>query len=241
MKVLTVIQARTGSSRLPGKVLMKINEKSILEYIVEFLKLSKFTDQIIIATTTLPDDDRIEVLAKKLSIDCFRGSDSDVLKRFYECSKFFNGEIIVRITADDPLIDVDILDSVIKSCIETKFDLVSTGITPSFPYGYFIEAFPFSVLKKLHESNLDLSLREHVTLYIKKHPDKFKIKEVLSTKEFERPNWRLSIDYMEDFELISKIMSNLYKPGSFVKYESIVKFLDSNKESLKINRGKNEV
>jgi len=236
MNILLIVQARLGSTRLPKKVLLKINHKTILEYIIEFLKLSKFPDKIIVATTDISEDDEIEDLCKRLSIDCFRGSSSDVLKRYYECAKFYNGDIIVRITADDPLIDIDILDNVIQTCIDTKFDLISTGIHPSFPHGYFIEAFPFSVLEQLHQNQHDDQSREHVTYHIKQNSELFKIKEISPGKGLERPDWRLTIDYIEDFELVSKIIHELYQPGYFIKYEHVIKFLDENKELIRHNQ-----
>ena len=122
MHVISIIQARIGSTRLPGKVMMKINNKPILQHIVEFLRHSQFIDQIVIATSTESEDDTIFELANSLSVKCFRGSSHDVLERYYECAKCYNGELVVRITADNPLIDPDLVDQVIQICQKTNCD-----------------------------------------------------------------------------------------------------------------------
>ena len=236
LKVLTIIQARMGSTRLPNKVLMEINGKPILEIIIEFLKLSKLTDQIIVATTELLQDDKIEELCKCLKIKCFRGSSNDVLQRFSDCAKLYEGDLIVRITADDPLIDVDLLDKVIQTCKKTKCDFASTAINSGYPLGYFIEAVTQSTLEWLNKTQRDLLSREHVTYYIKQNLNSFIVQNIRSSDSLSRPNWRLSIDYPEDFSLMSKIFEKLYKKNSFIKYVDVVNFLDNNLDLLKINQ-----
>lgn len=236
MKVLTVIQARMGSTRLPGKVLMKINGKPILELIIEFLKLSKLNNQIIVATTNLQQDNKIEELCKKLKIECFRGSPNDVLKRYYDCAQLYKGDLIVRITADDPLIDSELVDQVIQTCKETKCDFASTVIMPGYPIGYFIEAVTYSTLEWLALTQKDPLSREHVTYYIKQNLNSFNVQKIIPPDNLSRPNWRLTVDYEEDFSLMSKIFEKLYKVNSFIKYTSVVELLDNNLELLQINQ-----
>ena len=236
MKVLSIIQARMESARLPGKVLMKIQGKSILEHIVDFLKYSELTDRIIVATTKLPQDDKIEELLNGIGIDCYRGSSEDVVGRFYECAKFFKGDLIVRLTADDPLVDPLLVDEVIKLCKKTGCDYASNLLPRTFPYGYSSgEALTFNILKKLHETEKDPLGREHVTRHILQHPDLYDIKNVLAPPGLERPHWRLTVDYMEDFQLMSEIFSRLYNPNSFIEYRSLVELLDANEHLLEIN------
>ena len=225
-----------GSTRLPKKVLMKINEKPILELIIEFLNLSKLNDQIIVATTELSQDDPIEELCKCLKIECFRGSSNDVLQRFSNCAQLYKGDIIVRITADDPLIDIELFDKVIQLCKETKSDFVSTAIDSGYPFGYFIEAITQPTLEWLNKTQKDSLSREHVTHYIKKNLNSFITQTIISDDNLSRPNWRLSIDYEEDFYLVSKIFEKLYKKNSFIKYIDVVNFLDNNQDLLKINQ-----
>jgi len=229
------VQARTGSTRLPGKVLMPIRGKPILEHIIEFLEHSKLTDRIIVATTNLTEDDKIEELSKTLGIDCYRGNPTDVLERYYECARLFNGDLIVRITADNPLIDPTVVDEVIQICKETRCNYASNMIHQTYPLGYLVEAITFDTLKKINDTQKDPLSREHVTYHIRQNPSLYDIKEVFAPSELARPNWRLTVDNMEDFYLISEIFSRLYEHGSIIKYQDVVELLDKNKDLLKIN------
>lgn len=236
MKVLAIVQARLDSTRLPGKVLLLIQGKPILEHIIDFLKYSRLIDQIIVATTNLPQDDKIEQLTKHLGIACYRGSSTNVLERYYECAKSFKGDLIVRITSDNPLIDPSLIDEVIRICKETQCDYATNYLRPSYPVGYSTcEVFTFEVLRKLYETQQDPLSKEHVTYAIKQNPRLYKIRELLAPSTLARPGWRLTVDYKEDFRLISEIFGHLYKTGSFIRYESVVHLLDTNPSLLKIN------
>jgi spore coat polysaccharide biosynthesis protein SpsF len=236
MTNLIIIQARMGSSRLPGKVLMELEGKSILEHIINFLKFSKLTDKIIVATTTLKEDDAIEHLCTQLHIDYFRGSSDDVLNRFYECAKLFKGEIIVRITCDNPLIDPSLVDEAINICKNENCDYVSNMINETFPLGYLVEVLKFDILKKNNDEQHDDLIREHVTRHIRMNPDMYKIGEFSAPKDQQRPEWRLTIDYKNDYQLMKKIFKNLYDPQQFISYSNVINFLDNNLELLKINK-----
>lgn len=236
MKVLAIIQARTDSSRLPKKVLLKINNKTIIEYIVDFLKHSKLIDEIVIATTTLHTDDEIEELAKQIGIHCFRGSSDDVLNRYYECAKSFYGDLIVRVTADDPIIDPYLVDEIISLCKKTKCDYVSTVLHQTFPFGFTAcEVFPFSVLELMNSQLKDDMSREHVTYHIRQNPSLYNTREICAEPSLARPNWRLSIDHPEDFQLVSEILSKLIHINDVITYASLVAFLDNNKQLSEIN------
>ncbi len=235
-KIACIIQARTGSSRFPNKVMMKIENKTILEHIINFLKFSKLTNQIIIATTNLPEDDVIESVGIQNNVDVFRGSDIDVLSRYFFCAKKFNVDIIVRITADNPLIDPTLVDKIINEIQTGKFDYVSNMIIQTFPLGYLVEAFTFQILKEIQDKLTDIENREHVTPYLRKNKGDYRIKNILASKGLERNKWRLTLDHKEDFELLEIIFKKIYKPDNYIAYESVVKFLDSNKNLLKINQ-----
>lgn len=235
MKVLIIIQARMGSSRLPGKVLMILHGKPMLEHMVDFLRHSKLTDQIVVATTILSQDNKIEELCKTLGVDCFRGSSEDVLKRYYDCAKLFKGDLIVRIAADDPLVDPTLVDEVIRVCKETKCDYASNILHRTHALGYLVEGFTFSTLKKLHETQKDPLSREGVTYHIEQNPHLYDVREVPAPSDISRPMWRLTVDYLEDFKLMSEIFLRLYKPNSYMTYRSVVNLLDKNKDLLKIN------
>ena len=215
---------------------MKIKDKPILQHIVGSLEYCKKVDQIIVATSTLRADDQIEKLCSKMKVKCFRGSSSNVLKRYYDCAKKFHGDIIVRITGDNPLIDPTIVDKAISLLIKKKFDYVSNMIHQSFPIGYLVEVFTFSTLKRMFECHIDNQSKEHVTFQLRKNPKEFKIGEFFAPKNKQRPNWRLTIDYLDDLNLIKKIYLKLYNPNSFIKYNDVFNFLENNPKLLEINK-----
>jgi len=235
MVVLIIIQARMSSQRLSGKILMNLEGKPVLEHIINFLRFSKLHDKIIVATTREPGDDKVQELCTKLHVDCFRGSEENVLNRYYECAELFKGNLIVRITADNPLIDPTLVDNVIKVCKDSDCDYASNMINQTYPLGYLVEVMTFSTLKKIHNNQHDLLSREHVTYHIRKYPHLYSVKQIETSSSLARPKWRLTFDYPEDFKLISEIFSKLYKPNSYIAYESVVKYLDKNKHLLKIN------
>jgi len=237
LKVILIIQARCASSRLPNKVLTPIGKKPLLSYIIDFIKFSKLIDEIIVATTTNNEDDEIEKLCQKKNVECFRGSDLDALDRYYECAKFYKGDIVVRMTGDNPLVDPNIIDNIIKIFKENNYDYVSNTIQKTFPIGFSsCEVFTFSILKKLHENQKDPMSREHITWHIRKNPHLYRIKEFLAPEHLQRPLWRLTVDYKEDLDLMSEIFLRLYKPNSYIRYEDVVELLDKNNNLLIINK-----
>lgn len=239
---VAIIQARTNSTRLPNKVLKTINGKYVLQHIIEFLQLSKSVDKIVVATTDHIDDDPIESLLKQLNISCFRGSSSDVLKRYYDCAKLYGADIVLRVTADDPLIDPTIIDDLIKKCQNSEVDYVTSTFPCTFPLGFTAcEAFPFSILEKLHNTALDPMSREHVTFHILENIDMFKIISITSEPELARPDWRLTIDSLDDFLLIQKIFSEMNIDKKIFSYAKLVEFIDNNLDLLKINNSHKNV
>ena len=234
--VIIILAARMTSKRLPGKTLKKLHGKPMLEHIVDFLKFCKNTDKIIVATSNEKEDDRIEELCKNMQCICFRGSKNDVLERYYECAKKYKANFIVRLTADNPLVDPSLVDSGIEMCIKNNFDYVTNMIHHTFPMGaYPIEIMTMKLLEENHLFQKDQLTREHVTYQIRKNYKKYKIGEVFAPERLQREQWRLTVDYIEDFQLIEKIFSKLYKTGQYIKYEEVVDFLAKNHELLKIN------
>jgi len=236
MSVVAIIQARVGSSRLPGKSIRDLNGKPMLSYVIEFLKFCKHCDKIVVATSSLRQDDEIESICNDLGIDCFRGEHENVLSRYYLCSKQNNASIIIRITADDPLIDPELLDNAITLCRNTNCDYVTNMLHHTFPYGIPIEVIKFEVLEENYKQfSNDPLVAEHVTYHIRKNPQIYNIQEIFAPSGLERKDWRVTVDYIEDFHLIEKIFSKLYKSGSYIKYTTLVEFLDNHPELLQIN------
>jgi len=213
----------------------QLQGKPMVEHIIDFLKFSKELDEIIVATTTLPEEEKIIELAKKLNVKYFCGSSQDVLDRYYQCAKLFKCDVIVRITSDNPLIDPRIVDEAIRVFKESNSDYVSNMINQTYPLGYLVEVISFETLEQNHKNQKDSHTREHVVTHIRNNPNLYKIKEIFASKELTRPEWRLTVDYAEDFKLISEIFSKLYKSNSYIPYENVVEYLDKNKHLLKIN------
>jgi spore coat polysaccharide biosynthesis protein SpsF len=203
-----IIQARMGSIRLPGKVMELLDDKNpSLYYTINQLKNSLNVDKIIVATTKLNEDDVIEKISKNNKIDCFRGSSENVLERFYECAKKFQIETIVRITADCPLIDPKIVDSIIQIFNSGKYDYVHNMKPRTFPDGLDTEIFSFKILEEAHKNAKLPSEKEHVTPYFRNNKDKFRIKNVINKKNMSSHRWTL--DYQEDLDLIRNIVKEI--------------------------------
>ncbi len=202
-----IIQARMGSSRLPGKIMKKINgDTPMLKFQLDQLEFSKNIDQIIIATTTLEPDNLIVDFCKKNNLECFRGESKDVLDRYYRCAKKFKLSIIVRITSDNPLIDPTIVDHVISRFIDSDYDYMSTLVKKS-PLGFTVEVFTFQAIERAWREAKLPSEHEHVTPYFYNNPDKFKIESVSQEKDLS--HIRCTVDTEYDFKLIEKIISKI--------------------------------
>lgn len=203
-----IIQARTGSSRLPDKAMKLLDEKhSILHYVISQLQYSKLLDDIVIATTDLEEDDIIVKFAQENGFKYFRGSEKDVLDRHYQCAKKFTFSTIVRIPSDKPLIDPQIVDKVVKVFTTSEYDYVSNFLHYTFPYGTEVEVFSFEALEKAWNLARLPSEREHVTPYIYNHKDKFKIFNVINSEDLSYLRWE--VDREKDFELVKIIVERI--------------------------------
>ncbi|RXM78527.1 acylneuraminate cytidylyltransferase [Clostridium tetani] len=235
MKVVCIVQARVGSTRLPGKVLRKICGKTVLEHNIERLRRIKNIDEIVIATTVLEKDNPIVEEAKRLNVKYFRGSEEDVLSRYYYAAKENNADVVVRVTSDCPLIDSEVSEKIIQYYLDNKeiYDYVSNTIERTYPRGLDTEVFSFSILKKTFiETKKDYE-REHVTPYIYQNVDKFRIEQYKNDIDYSKYRWTL--DTKEDFQVIKKIYENLYTGNKMFDFNSILKFISENPYIAKIN------
>lgn len=235
MKVAAIIQARMGSTRLPGKVLKKVLGKTLLEYQIERVKRAKAIDEIIIATTTKESDDQIVQLCQQLSIPYYRGSEEDVLSRYYEAATKFNVDVVVRLTSDCPIIDPNVIDKVVEHYLENKdrYDYVSNTLTRTYPRGLDTEVMSYEVLKRVHEEAKELVYREHVTAYIYHHPDQFRLCNVSNEKDESKHRW--TVDTEEDFILIKNILETLYSINPLFTLEDVIRILQDKPEWAEIN------
>lgn len=224
-----------GSSRLPGKVLKKIQNRPILDYVVKQVGFAKKIEHIVIATTTDQIDDVIEDFCTKQNISHFRGKEKDVLDRYYECAKKFGFQIIVRITSDNPLIDPEIIDKCVNKYEKNNCDYLSTEHPPTFPQGYAVEVFSFKALENAWKNANKPSEREHVTPYFYNNPEVFSLKNFQYEKNLS--NIRCTLDRENDLVFIEKIISCIQKqPILLTDLLAMIskdpKLLDINKDNV---------
>jgi glutamate-1-semialdehyde aminotransferase/spore coat polysaccharide biosynthesis protein SpsF (cytidylyltransferase family) len=229
--ILAIIQARYNSKRLPGKVVKKINNKTILEILIKRLLKSKYITQIVVACSKDKNDKAIIDVCKKLGINYFAGSENDVLGRFYRTAIKFQSKYIVRITGDCPLIDSEVVDRVIASFFSKNFDYATNANPPTFPDGFDIEIFKFSVLKESYLKAKKIFQREHVTPYIINNK-KFKKFNLKNTQDYSF--LRLTLDEKEDFILIEKVIKN-FKKNIYFNLKNILQLYKKNKKLFLIN------
>lgn len=229
--IVIIIQARIDSRRFPRKVLQNIEGKPMLWHIINRVK--EMNLGIVIATTKRKIDNPIVAIAKESSIRCFRGSVNDVLDRYYKAALKFGAKIIVRITADSPLIDPNISSKVVDKFLTGNFDYVSTD-NNSFPKGLDTECFSFKVLKEAWQKAKLKSEREHVTPYIWKNPDRFRIGLIYNRNNSGKP-LRLIVDYKDDLVLIRAIYSKLHKENKIFKMNEIIDVIKKDPRLIEIN------
>ena len=230
MKIICVIQARMNSKRLRGKVLLKLQNKPVLNHIIDRVKQSKYIDSVIVATTYKPEDLKIVKLCKKLSIKYYRGKVNDVLSRYYYVGKKYSADAILRVTADCPLIDPKIIDKICRGFINNNFD--SYGLIGNFPDGLDCTVYKFASLKKAYLYATKKSDREHVGTYIDNNPKKFRVGglKLFNKKKY----YRWTLDQKEDYIFIKKIYENLYNNKIFYTND-VLNFIKNNPKIESIN------
>jgi spore coat polysaccharide biosynthesis protein SpsF len=227
IKTVLITQARTGSTRLPGKVLMEVNNTPLLKIHLDRLSKSRNVDKIIVATTRNEEDDIIERIGKEWGYEVYRGSENDVLDRYYQTVKNLNPKWIVRVTSDCPLIDPILVDKVIEITKAENKDYGSNVIDETFPDGQDVEVFKFSALEKAWNEANKLSEREHVTPFIRNNSD-LKSGNLFSAISYKNKTdyskIRMTVDEQKDYELINKIITDLGSEQSWLYYtEYIIK------------------
>ncbi len=233
MKTIVIIQARTGSTRLPNKVLLDLEGKTVIQRVYERTCSIKAIDEIIIATTTLHQDDTLAELCKRIGISVYRGSEDDVLDRYYQVSKLYRADAIVRITSDCPLIDPREVEKVIDKFKKGRFDYVSNTHPPMLPDGLDASIGTFTAYEKSWQEAKLKSEREHVTQYIRKHPEIFKISSVTYKVDYSHHRW--TIDKQEDYEFISRIYEKLGEKNLYGYLKDVLAILEENPDLKRLN------
>jgi spore coat polysaccharide biosynthesis protein SpsF len=237
-KVGAIIQARMGSTRLPGKVLKEVDGEALLGYMVNRVRQSKLVDSIIIATSTLERDEVIEDFCIKHSIDYFKGSESDVLQRYYDCASLYNLDVVVRLTADCPLVDPSIIDECVDHFLKNdEIDYFANAYPTSqskYPDGSDVEVFSFDTLEKANEIEDSLTGREHVTPCICQNKDTF-LTGILNNIE-DWSEYRYTVDHPEDFEIVSFLIKKIKSDKIKGTTSEIVGILDRNPDVREKNK-----
>ena len=235
-RIVTSIQVRMNSERLPGKVLRKINGVPLLGYLIERLKMSKYIDEIIVAMPDTLENKPIINFCNNEKLNYFVGSENDVLNRMTGSLNSMNANIGVEVYGDCPLIDPKIVDYVIEEFIneEGTFDFIGNDLSTSFPPGMEVEVFKIDALMKANKLAADHSIREHGTLFIRQNPEIFKIKNVTAPKKWHSPELEIEVDTEQDFYVIKKILENFDYDLKF-SLEDIIQFLLKNPEITEKN------
>lgn len=238
MKIVAIIQARMGSTRLPGKVMKQLGDRTVLAHVIFRVRACPLVDEVVVATTTSSTDDVIVAEAEKWGTKWFRGSEEDVLARYYWAVKAYNADLVVRVTSDCPLFDPEVLSQMLEYFATElpqglEMDYLSNTLNRSYPRGLDAEIFTFETLEKVFNKARLPYEREHVTPYIYEHPEQFSLHNQTWDEDLSAYRWTL--DTPEDWQLISAIYSALYEEGKIFTTEQVLTLLEERPELELIN------
>jgi len=215
MRTVAIIQARMGSTRLPGKMMLPLADEQVLTHDIRRVSAADHVDEVTVATSEKTADDIIHRYATQTDATVFRGSESDVLGRVYDAARTTDADIIVRITGDCPLVDPGTIDTVVKPVIEEDIDYAANIFERTFPRGLDIEAFSFESFERVHKAATESHYREHVTSYYREEASRFTTESIVSTEVFDeqqfqnRDDLRLTLDEAADYEVLRTIYENV--------------------------------
>ena len=236
MKRVVIVQARMGSTRLPGKVMKDLAGRPMLAQQIKRLRQFKAADDLMIATTDLPADDVIEELARKLDVGCFRGSETDVLGRYVGAARQARADVIVRVTADCPLIDPEVGDRVIRELTEhaAEGDYASNDVRRTYPQGLDVEAMFWDTLLRLDRLSRSPIDREHVTVLPRARPDLFLCRSVEDDQDNADLRW--TVDTAIDFQVIQSLYGALNLGENPLPYRQLVAYVLAHPELARLNQ-----
>jgi spore coat polysaccharide biosynthesis protein SpsF len=226
-RIFATIEARMTSTRLPGKVLCEAVGKPMLELMIERVRRVPVLDGIVVATTENVEDAPIVALARRLGVGWYRGSENDVLSRVLEAAGSHNVDVIVELTGDCPLIDPDVIAETIEAYLAADADYVSNILQRTYPIGMDTQVFATRVLADVARRTEDPVDREHVSLFIYRHPEIYRLRNVAAPPPLTRPDLRLTLDTPEDLAVIRAVFEGLYPDKSDFGLADILAFLDS--------------
>jgi spore coat polysaccharide biosynthesis protein SpsF len=232
LKITAIIQARMGSTRLPGKVLMDFGGQSALSRVVRRLRRARLLQQIVVATSVAAADDAIAAECARLRVPCFRGSEEDVLDRYYQSARAWPSDAVVRITADCPLIDPEVVDQTIKAFLENYADYASNSIPETYPLGISAEVFTDDALEQAWRETRKDYEREHVTPFFYEHPDRFRIWSISAPENYSK--YRLTLDTADDLQLIRAVYAS-FDNRDMMSWQEVVGLLERHPELAALN------
>lgn len=237
-KTGVIVQARMGSTRLPGKMLFPLAGKPVLEQVLARLRRCQAVDHVIVATSVEPKDDPIAAWADWLEVPCFRGNEEDVLERFYLAAVEHRLDVILRVCADCPLIDSDLTDAMVRrfhelNALHEPCDYLTNILERTYPRGLDVEVFSFDALKKAHLQDTNPQSREGVTVFIFTHKDQFVLYNYSGEQDYSCYRWTL--DTVDDYRLLCKIYNALYLVNPAFAWTDVVRLLETHPEWTKIN------
>jgi len=224
------------STRLPGKVLLDLSGKPVLQHIVERISRSRYIDAVVVATTRNVEDEPIVKMCKKIKCQYYRGSEDDVLLRVLEAAESMKADIIVEITGDCPVVDWRHIDKLVELFFSGDYDYVSNILKRSFPDGFDVQVFPVSVLAEVNKLTKCPENREHVSLYIYSNPDKYRLFNWEANIDMNYPEMAVTLDTEEDYELLKIVYDNLYYKNYDFSAKDVVDFLLNQIDLLMINK-----
>lgn len=238
MSVVVVIQARMGSTRLAGKVLLDIVGKPLLFHVVARSLAMRRVNDVLVATSSLARDDAIEDVCRQHGWRCFRGDEEDVLDRYYRAAQSANADHVVRVTSDCPLVCFAQGDRVIERHLETDSDYAHniTVWGSGMPVGTGIEIFTLDALEVSWREGSLPHHREHVDEYVGEHPERFRIERILAPPELQRPELRLTVDTADDLALVREVYGRLYRDGDVIPLTDVIALLDADPQLVELNR-----
>lgn len=233
--IVAIVQARLGSTRFPGKVLKDLCGKPMLWHVLHRLANCQAIDQIVLAIPASSENDPLEYFSIDHGYSYFRGSEDDVLSRYYEAAVEFSATLVVRVTSDCPLIDPRLIDTAIATHFASEADYTTLGFEGGFPRGVDAEVFSLESLELANRKAIRNYEREHVTPYLYQHPELFRLKQIEASGALRRPELRLTVDTEEDFQLVKEVYGELCSATSMFLLEDVIQLLDRNPALREIN------
>jgi spore coat polysaccharide biosynthesis protein SpsF len=234
--VVASVEARMGSSRLPGKVLADVNGVAALTRLFRRLEQCRELSGVVLATTTNPADDVLADWAESTGVAVYRGSEEDVLRRVVDAQRTLSADVVVEVTGDCVLLDPEVIDLGIRTYMANDADVVANVRVPSYPQGADVQVFSFALLEEVERTVNDPAVREHVSLFFYEHPERYRLMHLVAPMKWHRPALRLQLDYPEDLQFIRAVYERLEPEyGDHFGLDQIMKLLEEQPELARIN------